>query len=364
MNPGELQRGLVLLLNSEMYENWALVKCPDSSHALSSLFTRLFSVSFHFTLDDLSLDQNVHWTKLSPSLYDDVYNRPISPASLFGVSLSQLILQKKSCLYARLHPRLAIPHLVHTCIVALMSGHTHDLFSKHVPQGIIDKAKVYIETHGKIQDTGDVHLIGALLLSFLRQLPEPLLTDAKHSAFLACRDLPPDTMVRNLSCLLLDLPPSHLPTMRALLTLWAYLIETSSTMITTLAVAFAPCILRPALHSGTVTFAVQQTQDFRLVAIGSGVMEGIILHSSVLAQAIEMELQPFHTELKHITTRLEKLHVLGNEKINVISHVNYFKDLWKAFSSHRVQSTRHAEALPVVDWNEMKEERFSLQDSM
>ena len=95
---------------------------------------------------------------------------------------------------------------------------------------------------------GTVHDVAGLLKQFLRELPEPLLTHRLYSAFVKAYKLPgPRQRSEALLLLCLDLPESHLHTLKFLMRLLRDVAnsETSRMTVFNLAAIFTPNILKP-----------------------------------------------------------------------------------------------------------------------
>lgn len=143
----------------------------------------------------------------------------------------------------------------------------------------------------------DTDIAAAILLQFLREMPDCLLTMAKYEAFIACIELEDDdTCIRNVSLLINDLPSSHRPTLLKLLELLHFLQSgehgnKNGLNAIGISTIFSPLILRNhALDWHNIP--VLQNQEMRLAAIGSDVIERMIGLFEPLFNNLQLELQP------------------------------------------------------------------------
>jgi hypothetical protein len=134
------------------------------------------------------------------------------------VPLSVLVYNPQKCAHAVIDPRLGVPDLVTASLEFLAANiDTPQLFRKVCPEGEVHSLRIVFESEHQIPSHANVHAVSALLILFLRSLPEPVFTYSRFDAFVSCRliDSVPD-QIRNVRLLLNDLPVSHKPTLAAI----------------------------------------------------------------------------------------------------------------------------------------------------
>ncbi|RLO09310.1 hypothetical protein DYB28_000961, partial [Aphanomyces astaci] len=214
----------------------------------------------------------------------------------FDVELSFLVKNPYHTRYAFIHPHLAVPNFLVECLAFLkMHAATPRLFRTTVSQVYVAPVKDYIESHGKMPPSGvDPHVASAVLLDFLRHLPEPLVTSDKFDAFVASSRMANEADgVRNLTCLVADLPVEYKVTMEVVFGALAEVLthaEENGLTIVGLSIALAPAIVRKR------DMTKMQTQDVRMAAIGAHVVELLLLHhTSIFQQEFQRKQEFLHT---------------------------------------------------------------------
>lgn len=167
-----------------------------------------------------------------------------SESKLFGVPLSDLCLAEGA----------KIPVQIEQLITKI---EMHGLYSEGIyrKSGVNSKIKeLKIKMSEKSPNTEidyesyNVHVLANVLKTFLRDMPEPLLTFDRYDDFLRAADLP-DTNVRvqTLLSLIKKLPPAHHSLLERLifhLALVAQREKHNRMSASSLAIVFAPCVLR------------------------------------------------------------------------------------------------------------------------
>lgn len=133
---------------------------------------------------------------------------------VFGVSLEELAADEEHSPLAALDARIAVPELPAQCLELLeAASNTPGLFLAPVAASELESLRSHFcSTHTVPMVMGvdsDAHAVAGLLLLFLAELPEPLLTDDRYHAFLSCAGLPSDARTQNLRALVNDLPTAH-----------------------------------------------------------------------------------------------------------------------------------------------------------
>ena len=191
-------------------------------------------------------------------------NQNDSSGRLFGVFLDKLMSGNTNT-QQRLPP--IIERLIST--IELVGLYTEGLYRKSGVSSRVQQLKKLLEEEAiataaataqpNVVDLQEqpVHVLTAVLKSFLRELPQPLLTYERYDEFLRAADIVDSKeRISSLMALVQELPPHHFDMLERLvfhLTRVA-LNEKSNRMSTNaLAIVFAPCILRTA--------KLQQAQD-------------------------------------------------------------------------------------------------------
>jgi len=101
----------------------------------------------------------------------------------------------------------------------------------------------------------DVHVVASLVKSFLRRLPDPLLTDERYHAFIqAAEEEDPEACCEKMQFLINDLPPHNYETLRTVILHLKNVAdhgESNKMFIRNLAIVFGPTIVRTADESVT-----------------------------------------------------------------------------------------------------------------
>jgi len=110
----------------------------------------------------------------------------------------------------------------------------------------------------------DVHVVASLIKSFLRRLPDPLLTDDRYQAFVVAADeTDPEKCLEKMQYLISDLPDNNYETLRAVVMHLKNVAEhgESNRMdARNLAIVFGPTIVRTAEENVTSMVADMKNQ--------------------------------------------------------------------------------------------------------
>lgn len=168
----------------------------------------------------------------------------ISTSKLFGVSLTSL-----SCMEDN---TVKIPVKIEQLIMKIeMHGlYTEGLYRKSGVNSKIKELKMKMsEAKGEIDyELYNVHVLANVLKSFLREMPEPLLTIDRYDDFLRASELSETTdRVSTMMSLIKKLPAAHHALLERLifhLALVAQREQFNRMSASSLAIVFAPCVLR------------------------------------------------------------------------------------------------------------------------
>lgn len=172
---------------------------------------------------------------------------------VFGAPLLDVVCNPFLCGMARFETSMGIPDVVEACICYLHRKlSTPGLFQVHIaPEHVMDLRDAIEEIGGFHKSMAvDPHEVVAILLQYLWEIPEPLLTEERWEAFVSCGKLTdPDQRLRNLKLLLNDLPWSHKPILDRLIHLCGRALEPefskrSGIDVHTLAMLLSPILLR------------------------------------------------------------------------------------------------------------------------
>lgn len=183
-------------------------------------------------------------SKVTNRTFDNAKYAPVSASGLFGVPVTSLCCMEDNA--------VKIPVKIEQIITKIeMHGlYTEGLYRK---SGVSSKIK---ELKTKMSDSKDeidyesynVHVLANVLKSFLREMPEPLLTFDRYDDFLRASELSDTTdRVSTMMSLIKKLPAAHHALLERLifhLALVAQREQFNRMSASSLAIVFAPCVLR------------------------------------------------------------------------------------------------------------------------
>ena len=292
---------------------------------------------------------------------------------VFDVPLEHLVQSPYHCRYALIDAQLGIPNILAQCFDILTEEcDTPKLFRTYISRERLHGAKTYIERHGMLPPSCDTHIVAAVLLQFLREMPEPLLTVSTQEAFLACANIEDaDICARNLALLIGELPWAHRPTLARLLNLLNLLqspahAEKNGLNAVALSIVFAPTIVRPRAGMGA-NLASQQSQEMRLAAIGSGVVERIIQSHEIILAQLKSQLHQNNVKLE------KKIATLGSVGRDIAIHVDHtipehheiIVDIWSEMKKHhKLMLLRQSEEKQSIDITTVEGYSFSMYSEL
>ncbi|CAK4724721.1 unnamed protein product [Aphanomyces euteiches] len=306
------------------YDDHALLRCSEAATIMVQLLSYLRELSFNLQLSDREFSRrrtslpkvvsnvlHAHGVDLLfekvEALVDDVASQAeeymstraralsdrqkgIKPwQHVFNVELSFLVRNPYHTRYAFINPYLAVPNFLIECLDYLqLNASTPRLFRTTVSQVYVTPVKDYIETHGNLPKQLDPHVTSTILIEFLRHIPEPLITSERYDAFISSsRMTDPADRVRNLTCLVADLPVEYKVTMELVFGALAKFLthsEENGLNIGTLSIALAPAIVRKRETRENKT--QMQSQEVRMAAIGAHVVELLVEHHETIFQPV------------------------------------------------------------------------------
>ena len=150
----------------------------------------------------------------------------------------------------------------------------------------------------------NVHVLTSVLKSFLREMPEPLLTFDRYDDFLRAADLSDNTdRVQTLMSLIKKLPPAHHALLERIvfhLALVAQREQYNRMSASSLAIVFAPCVLR------TSRFVVAQ-DSLNDIGRQTKCMETLITQKMLNVRSTLADIDTLDTAAHTATTRLSTL---------------------------------------------------------
>ncbi|CAK4643038.1 hypothetical protein LEN26_003636 [Aphanomyces euteiches] len=171
---------------------------------------------------------------------------------VFGAPLLEVVCNPFLCGLARFDTSLGLPDVVEACVCYLHRKlTTPGLFQVHLASEHVLDLRDAIEELGGFHKSMaiDPHEVISVLLQYLWELPEPLLTEDRIEAFLAAAKSPDDKQaVRNLRLLVNDLPWFVKPLLERLLHLLSRALEHSAKnglTLQSISLLLAPILLRP-----------------------------------------------------------------------------------------------------------------------
>lgn len=182
--------------------------------------------------------------KVTNQSNDNAKYAPVPTSGLFGVPLTSLCCMEDNT--------VKIPVKIEQLITKIeMHGlYTEGLYRKSGVNSKIKELKMKMsESKGEIDyELYNVHVLANVLKSFLREMPEPLLTFDRYDDFLRASELSETTdRVSTMMSLIKKLPTAHHALLERLifhLALVAQREQFNRMSASSLAIVFAPCVLR------------------------------------------------------------------------------------------------------------------------
>ncbi|RMX67678.1 hypothetical protein DD238_000633 [Peronospora effusa] len=268
---------------------------------------------------------------------------------VFGVSLALLSKNPYHSRYALIDPLLALPNIVDDCVAILRRNpDTPRLFRTTVLNIRLNQLRETVETEGSVPEDLDPQCAGALLLDFLKNLPNSLLTDDKYDAFVAAGQLrDEDASVRNITCLVNDLSVHYQIVLNRVLDLMHFLqqpehSEKNGVDIFTASTVLAPVIAfkndttsgLPSEHSRGRMHS--QYQDLRYAAVGAQVVERMIRHYATIFHSVQVQVVD---ALEQLETKKEALQLVSHQlklqpQMNILSDRQQVNEISRLFREY------------------------------
>ena len=176
---------------------------------------------------------------------------PASTVPAFGTCLSIITRDPRHCAHATLEPRLSVPDVLGQTI-RTMNGAlaSPGLFRRRASEADLILLRQSFEAAGALPAYTNVYAAASLLVLWLDSLPDGLLGHAHFDAFVAISTIDDvGAQVRNLQCILGELPAAHKPATLALFSFLHRAVLPEHTVhsgldVATLAKIVAPVVLR------------------------------------------------------------------------------------------------------------------------
>lgn len=269
---------------------------------------------------------------------------------VFGVALPYLAKNAYHSRFALIDPALALPNLVQDCIDFLLEhASAPRLFRTTVVNVHLNQLREIVETDGALPPDLDAPGAGALLMDFFKNLPEPLLTADKYEAFVASGQLKDeDASVRNITCLVHDLPMCYKVVLEKVIALMHFLVAPEHAQHNGLDVATAATTLAPVLAfkneplrgpAGQRRSHHSQYQDVRYAAVGAQVIERMIQHYDVIFQDVRVQVSDALSRLEAKKDALLSIHQLFKMKpqVNFMADKQCLDDITRVFTENAQQ---------------------------
>ncbi|XP_058824121.1 unconventional myosin-IXb-like isoform X2 [Topomyia yanbarensis] len=224
------------------------------------------------------------------------------PTKLFGVPLTALCAGNDG---------IKIPAQIYSLIMMIeMHGlYSEGIYRKSGVSSKIKELKVKMDRGMGSSDEMDyesynVHVLTNVLKSFLREMPEPLLTFDRYDDFLRAADLSDgNDRVQTLLSLIKKIPPSHHCLLERLifhLALVAKLEQYNRMSASSLAIVFAPCVLRTNRY-------VPAQDSLNDIGRQTKCMETLITQKMLNVKSTLADIDTLDTAAHTATTRLSTL---------------------------------------------------------
>lgn len=268
---------------------------------------------------------------------------------VFGVSLASLTKNPYHSRYALIDPLLAVPNIVDDCVTILRhKPDTPRLFRATVLNIRLNQLREIVETEGFVPQDLDPQCAGALLLDFLKHLPDSVVTDDKYDAFVAAGQLRDgDASVRNITCLVNDLPVYCQIVLKKVISLMNFLqlpehCEQNGVDVLTASTVLAPVIaFKKDSGSGSPSERLRartqsQYQDVRYAAVGAQVVERMIQNEATIFHGVRVQVVD---ALERLEAKKEALRMVSHQmklqpQMNFLSDRQHVNEITRLFRKH------------------------------
>ncbi|CAI5740230.1 unnamed protein product [Hyaloperonospora brassicae] len=268
---------------------------------------------------------------------------------VFGVSLASLTGNPYHSRYALIDPLLALPNVVDDCVaIVRRKPDTPRLLRATVLSIHLNQLREIVETRGSVPQDLDPQCASALLLDFLKNLPDPLLTDDKYDAFVAAGKLhDEDASVHDITRLVNGLPVHCQIVLKQVVGLMHFLQQPEHSVNNGVDIFTASTVLAPVIayrketerdlppdrpHGRTHS----QNQDLRYAAVGAPLVERMIQHYAAIFHSIQVRLVD---ALERLDAKKKALHMVWHQlklqpQLNVSSDGQQVDEISRLFSEH------------------------------
>ncbi|KAG3121479.1 hypothetical protein PI124_g185 [Phytophthora idaei] len=268
---------------------------------------------------------------------------------VFGVSLASLSKNPYHSRYALIDPLLTLPNIVDDCVAILRENpDTPRLFRTTVLSIRLNHLREIVETEGSVPKDLDPQCAGALLLDFLKNLPDAIMTDDKYGAFVAAGQLrDEDASVRNITCLVNDLPVHCQIVLKRVINLMHFLQQPEHCEHNGVDVFTASSVLAPVIafkkDSGSGLPSERprgrthsQYQDVRYAAVGAQVVERMIEHYATIFHGVRVQVVD---ALERLEAKKEALRMVYHQmklqpQMNFLSDRQQVNEITRLFRDH------------------------------
>ncbi|RHY29240.1 hypothetical protein DYB32_005311 [Aphanomyces invadans] len=209
----------------------------------------------------------------------------------------------------------------------------------------VSPVKDYIEANGKFPAHVDAHVASAVVLEFLRHIPEPLITSDRYDAFIASSRMANEADgVRNLTCLVADLPVEYKVTMEVVMLVFGALAEIlahadeNGLNVVALSIALAPAIVRK--RETRENKSQMQAQEVRMAAIGAHVVELLLLHHTEVFQPVRDQIVKAKEEFQAKQAFLEMFPAMLKQPVRTDD--TDMMSIWTTLAAHQRQLEQEA----------------------
>jgi myosin-9 len=261
---------------------------------------------------------------------------------LFGIPLTQLCAQEGGKIPGRVDQLITK--------IEFLGLYTEGIYRKSGVSSKIKELKLRMSEGGEIDyEYFNVHVLTNVLKSFLREMPEPLLTFDRYDDFLRAADLSDDSdRVQTLLSLIKKLPLAHHALLERIvfhLALVAQREQYNRMSASSLAIVFAPCVLRTNRY-------IPAQDSLNDISRQTKCMETLISQKMLNVKITLADIDTLDTAAHTATTRLSTL-----RSSKVFSHEEFT-------ATSRARESEAEEILLMQDIQEIQKEKALLTSTL
>eukprot|EP00753_Platysulcus_tardus_P018671 PLAT7004.17.p1 GENE.PLAT7004.17~~PLAT7004.17.p1 ORF type:complete len:996 (-),score=480.57 PLAT7004.17:130-3096(-) len=274
-----------------------------------------------------ALDEGMERASAMLDEFKGVTRRPA-----FAVALEVVVTDKLLCHKAQLQPKLGIPCVVEQCI-AFLEPHfgKEGMFATRVSEEELTAIMQQYERKRIIPSTADVHLVAALLVRYLRQLPRAVVPVEYYEPLSALVAIPDEeARCRNARALMNDLPWAHKPLLDKLLRLFAQLLSEELAAGNRLTLKRLAAIMGPSLLRAPSEAACRAVPPADVTMM-------LIQHQHDIMAGVREQLDAIRVELREKIMRLRAVHERQEpfDKHNP-AHLALLERLWEGLVNNHL----------------------------